>query len=764
MLSGMTGVDDLPAALREALSPAYQLKRVLGVGGMATVYLAHDRRHDREVAIKVLGAATSSSLGAERFHREIRVLARLRHPFILPLHDSGEAAGCLYYVMPHIDGETLRGRLARTGPLPVDEAMEIVRQVGAALDYAHGEGVVHRDVKPENILLSRHGHALLADFGIARGTPRRNTDVAALTEAGLTLGTATYMSPEQAMGDRGLDGRADLYALACVLFEMLTGTPPYVGPTGLAVVAQHLTSAVPSVGGRRPDAPPAVQQAIERALQKEPHARFEDVGAFVRALGTTSGPLLAPERRGPGGDLSIAVLPIATIGGTTEDQYFGEGLAEELINALAKLEGLRVVSRTSAFSFRDQERTAREIGEALGVSFVLEGSVRRAGQRVRLLAKLVRTGDGSLLWSESYDRQLQDVFAVQDEITASLTEVIARTLQLGHLRGQVPVLSTRSLAAYDLYLLARHHWYLRTRDGLARAVTLCEQAIAADPGYAAAHAGLADALMIQASWQFAEPAEMYPRAAAAARRALELDPALADAHASLGFCKMNWEWDWDGVVHHLGRAIALNPSHETAHRWLSAFLAGLGRYEEALPIAERVPGLDPLSILPLMNLGIVHLLGAEYVRSEQAFRQVIARDPGFARGHSFLAAALVMQQRFDEALQAARQGAELAPGNKFVASPIGLCLGLAGRPDEARAFLNELGDGIPPGMYRSWNHAVLGDAGAAIDELERGVALRSDWMYSMPTQPWLFSLHGEPRFLQLLDRLRLPRPRPRPTT
>ena len=485
------------------------------------------------------------------------------------------------------------------------DALELAREVADALQAAHDEGVIHRDVKPENILLARTGHALLADFGIARGTPggvRPET----MTQLGMAIGTVAYMSPEQAMGEREIDARSDVYALACVLFEMLSGTPPFTGTTAMSVVAKHLSAPPPDLRALRPEVPPAIAHVLTRALAKEPAARPASVRELAQALVTSAEQRSATPthsttvgRSAAAARLSIAVLPITNIGGSADDEYFGEGLTEELTSAAPRGTAGRIAH--VGHLFKGQALPLTAIAERLGVEFVVEGSVRRAGRRLRLTAKLIRASEDAPLWAETFDRTLDDVFAVQDEITARIVDTISGALQLGGLRGQVPVATTRNLEAYDLYLLGRHHWYERSEAGMRRARELFQQAIDRDPSYAPAWSGLADASAILASWQFASPAEMYPVATTAARRAIELDDSLAEAHASLGFVKMNWEWDWDGVLRELRRAIEINPNHETAHRWLSAFLAGIGRREEAMPIAERAVLLDPLSVLPRMS-------------------------------------------------------------------------------------------------------------------------------------------------------------------
>jgi serine/threonine-protein kinase len=753
----MTVSAGIPSALCDALSDRYTIERELGEGGMATVYLARDNRHDRSVALKVLRAEQSAALGPERFEREIKLLARLRHPFVLPLHDSGEAAGSLYFVMPYVEGESWRARLMRERTLARDDVTAVVTQIADALDYAHGEGVVHRDVKPENILLSRHGHALLADFGIARGAAPdagRMDSAANITQAGMAIGTAAYMSPEQALGERDIDGRSDVYSLGCVVYEALSGSPPFPGATPLSVVAQHVGLPAPVLNAHPPLAP-SVVHAVARALEKKPADRFDSVTAFARALAADANQSVPPAPLASTLRLSIAVLPVAHRSADAETEFFSEGMTEELINALAKVEGLRVVSRSSAYAFKSGDVPLREIGMRLNVGFLLEASVRRAGNRLRMTAQLVDVEKDSMLWSETYERQLEDVFAVQDDITRSIVRTITEALQLGHLRGAEPVQQARSLEAYDLYLLGRHHWYKRTEASMRRALELFDQAISADPAYAPAYSGIADASALLASWQFASAEENYPRAAAAARRALALDPGSADAHASLGFVKLNWEWDWEGALHELRRAIELNASHETAHRWLSAFLAGIGEHDEALRIAHRAAELDPISVLPRMNLGIVHLLAWRYEDAEAEFRNVIQKDPTFARAYGFLAWSLSMLGSHDEALSVARAGVERANRHPMFLYMLGAVLAVSGQTEEARKLFEPILPGLEP-IYVASVHATLGDESAALDALERAAETRSDWMYSVGTQPWFRAYHGHPRFTALLERMRLP--------
>jgi serine/threonine-protein kinase len=727
---------------------------------MATVYLAHDVRHDRPVALKVLQPEESAALGTDRFHREIKVLARLRHPFVLPLHDSGEAAGALYFVMPYIEGESLRARFTRESTLHPEDIVAIVHQIAEALDYAHGEGVIHRDVKPENILISRHGHAMLADFGIARGallpSGARPTGTA-LTQSGMAIGTADYMSPEQALGEAEIDGRSDIYSLGCVVYEALAGQPPFTGTNALSIVAQHIGVPAPNLATKRAELSPSLIRAVARSLQKNRDDRFPTATAFVQALMVSDTSTVAAQAPLASTRLSIAVLPISNRSSDAETEYFSDGMTDELMNALAKVEGLRVVSRTSAFAFKSGDVPIGEIGARLGVGFVLEASVRRAGARLRVSARLVGVEDDSTLWSETYERQLEDVFAVQDEITHAIVATITEALQLGHLRGAKPVPQPRSLEAYDLYLLGRHHWYKRTEPEMRRALELFQEAVAADPMYAPAYSGIADASALLASWQFASAKENFPQAAKAAERALELDPSLADAHASLGFVKLNWEWDWEAAMRELRTAIALNPSHETAHRWLSAFLAGIGRDDEAVPIAQRAIELDPISVLPRMNLGIVAFLAWRFEDAEMEFRRVIEKDPNFVRAYAFLACSLSFMDRHDEAISVALTGVERSNRHTMLLFALGIVMARGGKIDEAREIFTPILPELTP-FYGATVYAMLQEDSAALDTLEKSPEARSDWMYSVGRQPWFRQYHSHPRFVKLLEDLSLPAP------
>jgi eukaryotic-like serine/threonine-protein kinase len=657
-------VDTLAAALADR----YTIERVLGAGGMATVYLAHDVKHQRRVAIKVLRPELAAALGHDRFLREITTTANLRHPHILPLYDSGAAGAFLYYVMPYVEGESLRDRLTREKQLPLDDALQIAREVADALSYAHSRGVVHRDIKPENILLES-GHAVVADFGIARALDAAGGE--RLTETGIAVGTPAYMSPEQAAGERDLDGRSDLYALGCVLYEMLAGQPPFTGPTAESLVHQHLTATPPPITQLRPAVPPAVSTALQRALAKAPADRFNPVAQFSDALrlgtATTEGPSHAGPGRprdirasavlvalvvlavatglfywhnrsaqGPSPTPSVAVLPFSDLSGDTT-HYLGDGIAETLINALSQVPGLDVAARTSAFSFKGKTVDVREIGRQLRVGTVLEGSVQRSGDRLRITADLVNCHDGFHLWSKTFDRPAGDIFAVQDEVARAVVTA---------LQGKLLADSTQPLArqgtddprAYDAYLLGRFYWNKRAAPDMVRAAEYFGQAIRDDSGYARAWAGLADAytLFIPSEYDVPgiNPDSILTLAEGAARRAVATDTLLGEGWTSLGEV-LEYRLKWDEALRAFERGVALSPRYPTAHQWYAYDLMIRNRWDDAIREMERAKQLDPLSLVITVSLGAVYDGVERWDEAETMYRQAEALAPDHSLTHFY---------------------------------------------------------------------------------------------------------------------------------
>ncbi|HEY9225395.1 MAG TPA: serine/threonine-protein kinase, partial [Gemmatimonadaceae bacterium] len=505
------------ALLPNTLSSRFVLEREIGRGGMAVVYLARETKHERQVAIKVLNADVSAAYGAERFTREIGIAARLSHPHLVPLYDSGEADGLLYYVSAFVPGGSLRDRLRCDKKLAITDAIRIAEEVGAGLDFAHRAGFVHRDVKPENILFA-DGHALLADFGIARAVGSTSGVTGAVTEPGIAVGTPEYMSPEQASGESKIDSRSDVYSLACVLYEMIAGEAPFDGTSPLQVMAKHVTERPRRLRTLRPDTPAGLEDAVHRALEKDPARRFKTVTEFTTALGfhRSTRPLAnVAARRG------IVVLPFVNASPDAENEYLSDGITDELIDALAKLRGIRVASRTTVFALKNKPQDVRAIGALLDAAYVLEGTVRRSGQQLRITAQLSSTDDGGLLWSQRYDRRLDDVFAIQDEIAQTIVNTL-RANQFVDLPAPASARHSTNVRAYSLYLKGRYEWNRRTDDGVANGISLFEQAIAEDPKYALAYTGLADSYALHVDYRNVRVQSGFELAKRYARQAIDL--------------------------------------------------------------------------------------------------------------------------------------------------------------------------------------------------------------------------------------------------
>jgi len=433
-------VTDQLDRLKTDLSDRYAIERELGRGGMAAVYLAEDLKHHRPVAVKVLDPELARALGAERFLREVEITANLNHPHILPLHDSGMAGEFLYYVMPYVEGETLRDRMTREGQLPLDDALQITREVAAALSYAHSHDVIHRDIKPENILLSA-GEAVVADFGIARAIAEAGGDH--LTETGVSIGTPAYLSPEQASGVRKIDGRSDVYALGCVLYEMLAGEPPYTAPTTQALIAKKLSEATPRISVVRETVPSCIEVALQQALAKTPADRFATAARFADALAVDA-TVSEPEKR------ALVVLPFENLSPDPDNEYFADGLTEELITDLSQVGGLRVVSRTSTMLFKGARKSIQSIAREMDVQYALEGTVRRAGTSLRITAQLIDTACDAHVWAGKFSGTIEDVFDIQERVSREIVDALKVKLTAEEDR-RMAARPVDNVAAYDSY-------------------------------------------------------------------------------------------------------------------------------------------------------------------------------------------------------------------------------------------------------------------------------------------------------------------------
>jgi serine/threonine-protein kinase len=705
--------------LAAALADRYRIERELGAGGMATVYLALDLKHDRKVAIKVLRQEVAESLGRDRFLREIQLAAKLSHPHILALHDSGEACGALYYVMPNVEGQSLRDGMD-AGRLSVDDAVRIAQEVAGALDYAHRHDVVHRDIKPENIML-QDGHALVADFGIGKALSDVVGD--ALTQVGVSVGTPAYMSPEQAVGE-AVDGRTDIYSLGCVLYEMLVGEPPFTGPNVQAVIAKRFVQTPADVTALREGVSRSVARAVQKALARTPIDRFETAAQFVAALTETDrgrmGRAVAPAQ-------SIAVLPFENMSTDPESEFFGDGIAEDIINALTRIDGLQVAARTSAFSFKGSRVDFRAIGEKLSVATVLEGSVRKAGKRLRITAQLISVADGYHLWSERYDRDMTDVFAVQDEIATA----IARKLQLTLVRPapdeSVPVTPTE-VEAYELTIRGRALARRRGRDIIV-AVDCLRRAIALAPEYAVAHAGLGEALRVYVQYGFGSAAEIIPQAKAALRRALELDPGLADALGVLAIIHIAYEADATTAFELWDRAFEINPKLSEIRALRANWGFIVARHDDARGTSEleRAVADDPLSAICATTRALGLAFMGRYDEAVAEARRAREVDPTAYSAQFASAWILTWARDLDAAFEIATATAEQSSRHPFVLQVMTGLYMMRGDPVRADAIHQELVARSCTTRIPEFSLAVsalyLGRADEAMDHALRSVEL-----------------------------------------
>jgi eukaryotic-like serine/threonine-protein kinase len=764
--------------LRVALKGRYEIQREIGQGAFATVYLARDCRHERSVALKVLNADPTSEAGEIRFIREIRLLAGLQHPNILPLHDSGHVEALLYYVMPYVSGETLRARMSRERFLSIDAAVGIAREAADALACAHGQGIIHRDIKPENILLSG-GHAIVADFGIARAIDIAG--VRQLTRTGMGgPGTPAYMSPEQLMGDNPLDGRSDIYSLGCVLFEMLTGKPPFAGKEGFV---KRFTEPAPLPSAIRKEVEPRLDAVVETALSRNPGDRYATAGELVRALsGYSSGEPAArsdrgiPQRATPVASertsysppaasshvvreieqASIGVLPFANMSNDPENEYFSDGITEEILNALMRIPALKVAARSSSFALKGKSLDISEIGERLKVRTVLEGSVRKVNQRVRITAQLINAADGYHLWSERYDRDLEDVFAIQDEIARTIVDRLK--VKLGNAESQaIGKGQTENLEAYELYLRGRHCWNRWQLWGMMeKAMGYYEAALVKDPDYALAHHGLADAYSTIGLYAFAPATEVIPKAKAAAFRAVELAPELAEAWTSLGFVHM-LSWEWKAAEAALLRAIEINPGYPSArtlHAWL---LTILGHHSEAREEARRGHLLDPPQRSGLSALVLYH--GRLYDQAITECERGLEIDPTSFLPLLVLSLSHAGKGEYAQAVQQAERGVSLAPGSDFLRALLGAVYAMAGQQEAARTILSDLVERstrsyVAP-ILISWIYSNLQDPDSAFEWLGKAYDERTCTLGPGIGYAVYDGIRDDPRFGELLKKLGL---------
>ena len=800
----------LRGALSLALAPGtklgpYEIVAELGAGGMGRVFRARDMRLGREVAVKVLAERLANDAGARaRFEREAKAVAKLSHPNILALYDVGVDRGISYAVTELLTGQTLRQQL-REAALPWRKAVEHALAIANGLAAAHAKGIIHRDLKPGNIILTADGVVKILDFGLARLDPSVASPDDAdestrtlVTRPGVVLGTVNYMSPEQVQG-RPTDARSDIFSFGCVLYELITNRRPFETDSAVETMAAVLRHHPPEPGTVGADSPPELDRVITRCLEKRPDDRFHSARDLAFTLGTVLNPpesstataaataatprprrlfpfvavgvILAillivatagrwfdrtPEPVGPGPIRSIAVLPLDNLSGDPEEDYFADGMTEALITDLAKIGALRPISRTSVMRYKGTDKTLPEIARELNVDAVVEGTVFRADQRVRVTAQLIPAGTDTPIWAERYDRDLRDVLTLQSELARAIAQAIRiavtpeETSRLARARRVDP-------EAHKAYLLGRHFWNRRTEKGFHQAIDHFNQAIEKDPTYAPPYAGLADSYNLLGVYGYLSPQQAFPKAKIQATKALEIDDTLGEAHASLAWAEMVYDWDWSGAERHFQRAIDLNPGYATGHHWYSAFLSATRRNDEAITEIERAWELDPLS--PTINA--IRAAAFHYARR---YDQAIERGhraldiyPKFALTHFWLGQAYEKKGMLVQAIDHHQQAVTHSSRGPLYLHGLGHVYAVANRRGEATEILHELQAPSGPRYVSPYGialiHYGLGENDQVFEWLEKAYQERDPSLYGLNFLPVWDGLRLDKRFVSLLPRM-----------
>jgi len=772
----------------------YQIIEELGKGGMGKVYKAHDTEVREKVALKLIKPDIAEDKKTiERFRNELKLARKIRHKNVCQMYDLNKEKGAYFITMEYVPGEDLKSMIRMTGQLSVGASLNIVKQVCDGLSEAHILGVIHRDLKPQNIMIDREGDAHIMDFGIARSLKGKG-----ITGSGVMIGTPEYMSPEQIEG-KEVDQRSDIYSLGIILYEMLTAKVPFEGDTPFSIGLKHKSEIPKNPKELNAQIPDDLSRVILKCLDKDVDKRFQSAGELRSELtGIEKGipstervipkgkPITSKEitvtfrlkkllipaliliaivvavvivwqlllRKEPVSPLpeqpSIAVLPFIDLSPQEDQAYFCDGLADELINRLSRIDDLRVPARTSVFSFKGKELDIQEIGRKLNVETVLEGSVRKAGDKLRITVQLVKVDEGYPLWSEKYDRNMEDIFTLQDEISLAIVDNLKIEL-LGQEKKKFIKGYTQNLVAYDSYLRGRYFWNKRTVEDIKKSVEYFQQAIDKDPKYALAYAGIADSYITLGDWQGLSPKEAFTEARKAAEKALEIDDLLAEAHNSLAYIKYIYEWDWPGAERGFKLAISLNPNYATAHQWYAEFLTIVGRFDEALKEIKRAQELDPLSLIMNAIGGWPYMYGRKYDQAIEHFQKTLEMDPDFRPAHSYLARTYLWKGMYEEALKEYEILNDLAG--------IGHAYAKLGKIKEAHRFLNELREQSKHTSIRPSRVALvyfaLGDNDEGFEWLEKAYEERGYGMSRLKVSPEYDSARSDPRFKALLKKMNL---------
>ncbi|UCC80169.1 MAG: protein kinase [Candidatus Zixiibacteriota bacterium] len=728
----------------------YKILEKIGSGGMGVVYLAEDTRLNRQVALKFLPDQYISDENFKvRFMREAQAAAKLNHPNIITIYEVNEYNGHPFIAMELAEGKSLE-EIIKGGELPTPKIIDISFQLCEGLKEAHKAGIVHRDIKPANIIINKNERCKILDFGLAAIQSDER-----LTGTRSFLGTVEYMSPEQVRGEK-VDHRSDIFSLGVMLYEMITGQLPFKGDYVAGVIYSIINEIPEMLDKHRSALPGEFQSIIDRTLEKDRGMRYQNVEDLLTDLRKLrSGLGFDSSTAGPP---SIAVLPFRDMSSQQDQEYFCDGIAEEVINALAQIENIRIVARTSSFAFKGQDTDIREIGRKLKVMSILEGSVRKAGERMRITAQLINVSDGYHLWSERYDCNFDDVFAIQDQISLSIVD----NLKVKLLGGEKARLVKRYVVepeAYKEFLTGIHFLRKVSEQNLYRSIDCFNKALEKYPNYSQAYAGISSAYIYLGFTDYAPPMEVFPKAKTMALKAIECEPDAGEGHTCMGFIKIYYEWDWEGARREFEKSLELQPNFITAHSGYACYFMAVGDLDEAIKHGKKAVEMDPLGLPSNMYLGLYYLRAGRLDLAREQIKRVIDIEPNVPQHHWLLGQTFILESKFDEGIGIIQKAVEMSNNNTLILGGLGWAYGVAGRAEEAYKIINTFKakaerEYIRP-FYIAKIYSALGENGLAFEWLDKAYDEHDISLFGIYSDETLSNIRSDPRFEKLLKKMRL---------